>query len=404
MRQTSLLFIAAAMALLTMPLVYRLVTLEHPLAAEVSYTPDVSAARRFYDAVNLTIATGEDTALHDVLAPQVLEQTSEEGEMSLVHYLEYLHATSPTLRLVADPLLRSGESIVAWVSVVGETSHLPLGLEMTSTDAYWPQMEVLRVSGRLVVERQPSSALPTTIDRVATLSDMGERSGDFSLNLSRHEVAPTGIARFTAIRSSAVIEIAAGTGSVLVKNAPEGGVALFDPVTRDGFGAAPRVLGEGRTAVVPGMTIVAHPGSELSILNFGNDPIVLVALSVDERGATPESGKAGGTGSLAVKSQLLWHFAIDGTSATPMVEIGRAAMRPGSQLLADPDRVLAMVLNSESDALLMTGAESCAASEDVLPVGNLRLHCQSTSEGVHLINTSERLEWAWVVAVTIDGG
>src|SRR5687767_12947992 len=77
-----------------------------PAAARASAAGTTEVTRRFYAAANETIATGDTTALHAVVAPHFVDQDPVPGMKpdrgGLERYLAALHAVVPDMELLVE--------------------------------------------------------------------------------------------------------------------------------------------------------------------------------------------------------------------------------------------------------------------------------------------------------------
>jgi hypothetical protein len=129
----------------------------HPAAAPASASGNTEVIRRFYAAANETIATGDTTALHAVVAPHFVDQDPIPGmkpdRNGLASYLAALHAVVPELELVVEAVVAGGDQAMARVAVRGGQGPLPLRGAVIDQPDPWGAVDVFRIAGGKVVER-----------------------------------------------------------------------------------------------------------------------------------------------------------------------------------------------------------------------------------------------------------
>jgi hypothetical protein len=113
--------------------------------------------RRFYAAANVTIATGDTTALHAVVAPHFVDQDPVPGMKpdrgGLESYLTALHALVPDTELLVEAVVAGGDQAMARVAVRGGRKQASLSGAVVDHPEPWGQVDVFRIAGGKVVER-----------------------------------------------------------------------------------------------------------------------------------------------------------------------------------------------------------------------------------------------------------
>ena len=132
----------------------------HPMrSVSTASTPTANeaTARRFYDAANRVIATGDVTALRAVVASTYVNTEPLPGATSdrngLERTLLELHDTMPGIHLEIEDLLSDGSEVMARVAVVGERAVSAVGIPVTAGPEPWGRVDVLLIAGSRVVER-----------------------------------------------------------------------------------------------------------------------------------------------------------------------------------------------------------------------------------------------------------
>jgi hypothetical protein len=128
-----------------------------PAAPTASASGNTEVIRRFYAAANETIATGDTTALHAVVAPHFLDQDPVPGmkpdRAGLEDYLVALHAVVPNMELLVEAVVAGSDQAMARVAVRGGQGRLPLRDAVLDQSQPWGAVDVFRIAGGKVVER-----------------------------------------------------------------------------------------------------------------------------------------------------------------------------------------------------------------------------------------------------------
>jgi predicted ester cyclase len=119
---------------------------------------NVALVRRFYDAVNETLRSGDATSLDAVVAADLVEHPSALGGVAgregLVRSLVSRRAAFPGLRLAVDDVRPAGpDRVVAFVHPSPAAAGRFLGLPVPPEFATWGPTDVFRLEADRVVER-----------------------------------------------------------------------------------------------------------------------------------------------------------------------------------------------------------------------------------------------------------
>jgi hypothetical protein len=128
-----------------------------PAAAPASAAGNTEVIRRFYAAANETIATGDTTALHAVVAPHFVDQDPVPGMKpdrgGLEGHLAALHAVVPDMELLVEAVVAGGDRAMARVAVRGGQGQTLLSGAVIDQPEPWGAVDVFRIAGGKVVER-----------------------------------------------------------------------------------------------------------------------------------------------------------------------------------------------------------------------------------------------------------
>jgi predicted ester cyclase len=116
---------------------------------------NVAAIRRFYDAVNVVLLTGNVDPLAAQLAPDFVEHTAVPGQTSdedgLAGYLRALHRATPALVVMVDDLVAQGDRVAVRVQVNGADSGSATGLPPVAGRA-WGTLDYFRLRAGQITE------------------------------------------------------------------------------------------------------------------------------------------------------------------------------------------------------------------------------------------------------------
>jgi hypothetical protein len=257
-------------------------------AVEGQFTTDaatVTSARRFYDAVNAAIRTGETTPVAALLAPEFIDSSrsvgAPAGSAEVLARLVRLRALAPELTLRVDDVSAlpvPGEVLVHLTVAGGATaSFLGLAPPRELTNWGWGPVETLRIMDGLIVERWSTSipamvleplsqttlpgGIPPTQWVVALLRITVEAESAFTIDNGE-------VTRDLLIESgSLTVTVEQPRARGLTPNGSGMAMAAPSPVAA----AAPRKL-------APGDSLLAIPWGSYSLVNTGSSPGVLLAV------------------------------------------------------------------------------------------------------------------------------
>ena len=131
--------------------------LVQPAAPSVAASGNTDVIRRFYAAANETIATGDTTTLHAIVAPHFVDQDPVPGMKpdrgGLEGYLAELHALVPDMELLVEAVVAGSDRAMVRVAVRGGLGPTSLGGAVLDQPALWGPVEVFRIADGKVVER-----------------------------------------------------------------------------------------------------------------------------------------------------------------------------------------------------------------------------------------------------------
>ncbi len=125
--------------------------------ADTSVAAQEAVVRRFYAAVNETIATGRVDGLKQVVDASYTDRSPIPGErpgrQGLGERLLRLHASDPNASVTVDSLISAADSVVVRISIDSTRDEALAGLPVANRPRWWPQVDILRIRQNRIVER-----------------------------------------------------------------------------------------------------------------------------------------------------------------------------------------------------------------------------------------------------------
>jgi predicted ester cyclase len=167
-------------------------------------------ARRFYDAVNDAVRTGDLSFLDHVAVMNAEHLPGAVGPGCDLHCrVSALHQLDPALRLEVHDVLVDGDRVAVRLSIQGNDRPVFLGLPLRGNLVPWAQVDFLRVADGRIVEVRAAGDLPTLVEPLGRTALDALPPAPFRL----------GFVRLTLEPSTALTELsAAGPISLLVES------------------------------------------------------------------------------------------------------------------------------------------------------------------------------------------
>jgi hypothetical protein len=380
----------------------------------------VSTVRRYYEAANELIATGDPAGLRQVLHPAMSDQNppapGPDGIVGIEGYLHYLHTIDPRIRLEPIAVVDHGQQIVAEVAVKAAPVSLPLGFVVHDPSSIWPNMEVFRVRDRQIVERRsPALWIPqVTPVYAADSSAEGELPASHRLDVTTFRFGAYARVRLVTGAMPAFLFAQTGTLVLSLKVGSPEPAMIVNASDGSETGRSRHVL-PGKTGRVKQgdlLTIPAH--AEISLLNLWQAPATMVALSTPiKAGVVPAMSDEDRLLGFGFTSAALWSASLDhldqGTAGYPRVSVGTVSLSPRGSLRVASSTSLMMIWAlgeqvpiSDSDSVCsLTEPHSQATQMASDAPVRLRLLCpDAAEEGGYVVNPGVEPVTVWVLAVT----
>ena len=210
-------------------------------------------ARRFYDAVNDAVRTGDLSFLDHVAVMNAEHLPGAVGPGCDLHCrVSALHQLDPALRLEVHDVLVDGDRVAVRLSIQGNDRPVFLGLPLRGNLVPWAQVDFLRVTDGRIVEVQAAGDLPTLVEPLGRTALDALPPAPYRLGLVRLTLEPS-----TAITGLS----AAGPISLLVESG-----TLVVHVDQPSWVQGPGSAGDpGRDELRAAGAIVLSPGERVAL-------------------------------------------------------------------------------------------------------------------------------------------
>jgi hypothetical protein len=371
----------------------------------------IATVRRYYDAVNSMIATGDPGLLRDIISNELIEiDPPLAGREDIEDYAAYLHRALPDTRLKAGPVTAHGAQVIARVTVQRNSDALPLGFMEDGLSVLWPSSEMFLVSEEQIIQREFRWDGLVTIEPVDGFAAGARIPGAHTSPITLNQFESGEEAGFTTRDTPAIHRIVSGNLQFdLSRWAPESALVL--QVSPDAVGQIPQQVLPGQSRDLgPGDVLVVPPNSAYALRNPWPVPASAVHMAV---AAFAEPATDMDTSFIyddfRVSNQLLLTLPIDDVNSSAQLGLGIATMMPGSRLMIDPATRL-LVLWTETGELVTTasriacsetGVASSPQPDDEQLLAGLHLLCPATTgQTAGVLNPGNAPATALIIAVT----
>jgi predicted ester cyclase len=314
-----------------------------------------AVARRFYDAVNAALGSGDLDTLSAIVTPDFADHTgSENGAGSredLLDAVRRLAAERPVPRLTTLDLTATGPRVTARLQLDGGTPRDFLGLTV-ATGTAWSEIEILRVERGRVAERWRTPVGTTQLEPLADVAVDVHALGPRVVTLvrltlsrgSRYRVPPT-------VLSAAYLE----SGTLVVPPDPQ----EPGPARTWRAGGTSEVVAAGDRAVLDaGDLLVPARHAAPTLVNDGGGVATVLLLTMVDAGA----GDGRAANATVPPDGVTVTVLTGGVEVTPRfgearLLIGRATLAAGTALgphaASNPE-----LISVETGSVRLTAAET----------------------------------------------
>ena len=254
-----------------------------PVSGGATDTAALVLVRRFYDAVNGTLRTGDPSPLSGLVAADLVEHPARLGETpgraGLALHLVALHAAFPTLRLSLKDLIAQGDRVTTRVDVEGATTGRFLDLPVPAELAAWGPLDIFRVAGGQIVEHWASRPDPALIEpfRAGSLAVVPARP---DLAVEHLTLAPRTMAASPGTLGATLLWAESGTPIVAI-DAPLASPATLSRATDATDAGTPRPVSPGTAVTLQPGDLFRVANARYTIRNGGSTPALHVAVATE---------------------------------------------------------------------------------------------------------------------------
>lgn len=312
-----------------------------PLRGEIAPDGNAALVRRFYDAVNTTLATGQTADLERVLAIALVVHGGPLGRPptrdGFVQHLLSLHVAYPTMWL-SSAVVDRGDVVVADVRVEGATAGAFLQLPLTGQPAPWGTVDLFRITADTIAEYWGGH------ERAAVLEPL--RSASLEVPSPARQIVSVGRTTLAAGGRVDVWTIAGPEAIFLETGHLEVTVSAVRPSPQSGAGS-PAPVAPGTDTLIPGDLVLLPKDTPAAIRNDDGPPATFLVIALRNPAVATGSGPAGLPG---VDYPAVTATELAGTRQTALpsgpavLGLGRATIAPGAVFpVATPGAALFVV-------------------------------------------------------------
>ena len=233
-------------------------------------------ARRFYDAVNHAVRTGDLSLLDHVAVTNSEHRPGVVGTgCDLRCRVSALHQRDPGLRLKVDDVLVDGDRVAARLSIQGNDRPVFLGLPLRGNLAPWAPVDFLRVADGQIVEVEFAGDPPTLVEPLGRTALDAVPPAPYRLGLVRLSLEPS--TAITGLSAAGPISLLVESGTLVVQvdqpSRVQGSGRAGDP-GRDELRAA------GAIVLSPGERIALAANTGYALHSTENEGAVVLSAAV----------------------------------------------------------------------------------------------------------------------------
>jgi hypothetical protein len=235
---------------------------------------NAALARRFYEAINMILETGDSAPLVALVTTDFVDRGGKgivPTNMDFEQRLRALHASFPDMWLAIEDLQPQGDWVLARIRVHGLQQGTFLGAPIFMNPATWEITELLRVVGDRVAERWADGAWPEPPQTLVQFQ-LPRAPATAFIRLGRLTFAPGASRPRSATLGSVLIAVEHGSLSAQVE-----GKALLSRVAESGASASPV---EGELLLNRGDALLLPMSTRYALRNAGREASVALTMTL----------------------------------------------------------------------------------------------------------------------------
>jgi predicted ester cyclase len=260
---------------------------------------DAKLVRGFYDAVNVTLRSGDSAGVLSLLATDFVGYGGPPGYRptrdGFVRYLLALHTTFPDMQLRAESVHAADGVVVARVRVDGAEVGTFLGLSLIGLPAVWGAVDVFRIDAVAIAEHWGGGANAPFLDPLHEVPLDPGRSALQVVTLNRTAVAPGASVAIGDVLGQEALFLERGRLTVAVAVNEEGEALLWRNSIANGVDPREAVAPESQAEMGRGELFMLPPGSTATVHNDSDRVAVFLTIAVRAPGGPRSVGGPSGT-------------------------------------------------------------------------------------------------------------
>jgi predicted ester cyclase len=319
---------------------------------------DAQAAlvRGFYDGVNATLRSGQPTDLDRLLAADFVEHGGPPGlapnRTGLVRQLLALHATFPTMQLLAQDVLSEGDVVVAHVRVDGVAPGAFLGLRLADQRAAWGDVDVFRIAGGTIAEHWGGQEDAPFFEPLREAQLDLHFADWMTIALVRTIAAPGASQPLWAALGPQLLYLETGQLTVAVSAGAGGQSMRWRAPSPSGAGMRDVVAPPGTTTLAAGDLLLLPTGSKATATNDADASTTFLAIALRAPGDSSASEPAATPDVTTV--DLAGRMPATLPSGPAQVGLGRVTLAPGASLRVHAPGVALLAVEAGSMSLAIS--------------------------------------------------
>jgi len=266
------------------------VTASFPATDQSSLT--ASGARRYYEAIDEVLRTGDPSALDSAVSADMVEHSALPGSTAdragLGQYLVAVHAFAPGAHIRVTDLTAVGDQALATVTMEGLDEQAFLGASLAAKPIVWGKTDVVRVVGRRVVEHWSDTAGLVSLKTLGSVTTGSALPAQPGLAFERVTFRPGDRAEGPA-RESRLLRLESGALTASI-DADATEPALIALGTDNSTTSTPHAAIAGATVTLSRGDMIALPvSSAYTLRNDGTVPATALVTAIYTPDETPRS-------------------------------------------------------------------------------------------------------------------
>jgi SnoaL-like protein len=392
------------------------VSIESAATVTASVQEDITTVRRYYDALNDMIATGDPALLREVVHPELIDleppASGPEGLDAIEAHARYLHEVFPQARIEAESVAGNGAEVLARVVVHLDSPAMPLGFALESPSSLWPSAEKFLVHNGRIVERSGSWQPVTTLRTVAHHRIDLDPAVRRVLEVSRFIYEPGATGRLISAEMPMLIRVAHGNLAFTLSGTTAESAHIAYPST--GAGDSPRqIVNPGESVPLEeGAVVTVSRGTGVTLRNAGETRATIIRIAIGlPQDNHPKSDAGGNHLTPGVRVETILEFPTGELARDARLALGAASFVPGSSLVVAPSTNLMLLMSESGEVHTLAKPGRCgahvgfgtSASSDLSGMVVLHMSCTDASERIVVMNAGAEPATMWVLSVATDG-